>query len=209
MPGPRHHHAPRRGFLSAIGSAGAGTIAPKSCRQDPEATRVYLPAPKPGEIHRQPDLARTFRAVAEGGAEAFYHGPLAEKIAACVQSKGGYLTAGDLAAHTATWEKPIRTTYRDVEVLEHPPNGQGLAALVALNIVEGYDIGSMSYYDPERWHLMIEAMRIGHGRRRTLRGRPGHGRCAAGQTSVQGVRCPAPGPHPARPHAGASRPGAA
>ncbi len=128
---------------------------------DAEAARVYLPAPRTGQIHRQPDLARTFRAVAEGGAEAFYRGPLAEKIAATVQSKGGYLTADDLAAHTATWETPIRTTYRDVEVLEHPPNGQGLAALVALNVVEGYDLGEMDYFDPARWHVMIEAMRMG------------------------------------------------
>jgi gamma-glutamyltranspeptidase/glutathione hydrolase len=129
--------------------------------KDPEATRVFLPAPKQGEIHLQPDLARTFRAVAQGGADAFYHGPLAEKIATCVQSQGGYLTTGDLAAHTSSWGTPIRTTYRDVELLEHPPNGQGLAALVALNIVEGYDIGGMDFFDPNRWHYMIEAMRLG------------------------------------------------
>jgi gamma-glutamyltranspeptidase/glutathione hydrolase len=140
--------------------------------QDPEAARVYLPAPQAGEVRYQPDLARTFRAVAEGGAEAFYRGPLAEQIAACVQSQGGYLTAEDLAAHTTTWETPIRTTYRDVEVLEHPPNGQGLAALVALNIIEGIDRGpddladagghvTDNYFDPARWHHMIEAMRLG------------------------------------------------
>jgi gamma-glutamyltranspeptidase/glutathione hydrolase len=129
--------------------------------QDPEATRVYLPAPKPGELHRQPDLARTFLTVAEGGARAFYEGELAAKIAACVQSKGGYLTVDDLAAHSATWEIPIRTVYRDVEVLEHPPNGQGLAALVALNVVEAYDLAGIKYYDPARWHVMIEAMRLG------------------------------------------------
>jgi gamma-glutamyltranspeptidase/glutathione hydrolase len=129
--------------------------------KDLEASRVYLPAPMVGEIHRQPDLARTFRLVAEGGREAFYHGPLAKKIADCVQSKGGYLTTDDLAAHTATWETPIRTTYRDIEILEHPPNGQGLAALVALNIVEGYDLVGMDYFDPARWHVMIEAMRMG------------------------------------------------
>ena len=128
---------------------------------DAEAAHVYLPAPRPGEIHRQPDLACTFRIVAEGGAAAFYHGGLARRIADCVQSKGGYLTVDDLAAHTATWETPIRTTYRDVEILEHPPNGQGLAALLALNIVEGYDLADMDYFDPARWHLMIEAMRMG------------------------------------------------
>ena len=128
---------------------------------DAEAARVYLPAPKPGEIHRQPDLARTFRIVAQDGAEAFYRGELADRIASCVQSKGGYLTTLDLAAHTATWETPIRTTYRDVEILEHPPNGQGLAALLALNIVEGYDLADLDYFDPARWHVMIEAMRMG------------------------------------------------
>jgi gamma-glutamyltranspeptidase/glutathione hydrolase len=127
---------------------------------DQEAARVYLPPPGQAQLHRQPDLARTFRTVAEGGAEAFYHGPLAEQIAACVQSKGGYLSAGDLAAHTATWETPIRTTYRGVEVLEHPPNGQGVAALVALNVVEGYELGEMAFFDPDRWHVMIEAMRL-------------------------------------------------
>ncbi len=129
--------------------------------QDSEAARVYLPAPQPGQLHRQPDLARTFRLVAEGGADAFYRGPLAERIAACVQARGGYLTAEDLAAHTATWETPIRTTYRDVEVLEHPPNGQGLAALQALNLIEGDDLAGLDYFDPARWHLMIEAMRLG------------------------------------------------
>jgi gamma-glutamyltranspeptidase/glutathione hydrolase len=129
--------------------------------QDPEAARVYLPAPQAGQIHRQPDLARTLRAIAEGGVEAFYRGPLAERIAACVQSWGGYLTTADLTAHTATWETPIRTAYHGVEMLEHPPNGQGLAALIALNIVEGYDLAGADYYDPFRWHVMIEAMRLG------------------------------------------------
>lgn len=129
--------------------------------KDPEASRVYLPAPKPGDIHRQPDLAATFRTVAEGGAKAIYSGDLADRIAAYVQSKGGYLTKEDLSAHTATWDTPIRTTYRDVDVLEHPPNGQGLAALIALNIVEGYDLAGMDYFDPARWHRMIEAMRAG------------------------------------------------
>jgi gamma-glutamyltranspeptidase / glutathione hydrolase len=128
--------------------------------QDQEAARVYLPAPKPGQICRQPELAGTFRLVAEGGSDAFYHGPLAERIAAAVQAKGGYLAATDLAAHTTTWEEPIRSQYRDIEVVEHPPNGQGLAALLALNVVEGYDLAAMDYYDPARWHVMIEAMRL-------------------------------------------------
>jgi gamma-glutamyltranspeptidase/glutathione hydrolase len=65
-----------------------------------------------------------------------------------------------MASHSATWETPIRTTYRGVEVLEHPPNGQGLAALLALNIIEGLDLAGMDYFDPVRWHTMIEAMRL-------------------------------------------------
>lgn len=129
--------------------------------QDPEATRIYLPAPGPGQIHRQPDLARTLRLVAEGGAQAFYHGDLAITICDFIQSKGGYLATEDLAAHTSTWGVPLRINYRGTEVLEHAPNGQGLAALLALNIVEGYDLAGMGYSDPQRWHLMIEAMRMG------------------------------------------------
>jgi len=128
--------------------------------EEPEASRVYLPAPRPGELHRAPDLARTLRSIAEGGSEAFYLGPLAAKIASFVQDKGGYLTTDDLAAHTAGWSDPIATTYRGVEVLEYPPNGQGLAALLALNVLEAYDLGTMDFFDPTRWHLEIEAVRL-------------------------------------------------
>jgi len=141
-------------------SAGWQRSAEKLAR-DEAAAQTYLPAPRPGEIHRQPDLAHTLRLVAEGGADAFYQGPLARQIAAAVQAKGGYLAAEDLAAHRATWDAPIRTAYRGVEILEHPPNGQGLAALLALNVVEGYDLAGMDYYDPARWHLLVEAMRLG------------------------------------------------
>ncbi|GAB4409971.1 MAG: gamma-glutamyltransferase [Anaerolineales bacterium] len=135
--------------------------ATRKLARDPEAARVYLPAPRAGEIHRQPDLARTLRAIAEGGADAFYRGPIARAIAACIQARGGYMTPEDLAAHTVDWGRPIGTTYRGVQVLEHPPNGQGLAALVALNILAGYDIGGMGYWDAARWHQMIEAVRLG------------------------------------------------
>jgi gamma-glutamyltranspeptidase/glutathione hydrolase len=128
---------------------------------DPEAARVYLPAPEPGDVHKSPDLALTLQEIAEGGAEAFYRGELAEKMASYVQEKGGYLTTHDLAAHGSTWETPISTTYRGVEVLEHPPNGQGLAALLALNVLEGFDLGTTDFFDPTRWHVMIESVRLG------------------------------------------------
>lgn len=154
-------HAAEEGFaVSERISAGWQRSTEKLAR-DEAATRTYLPAPLPGQINRQPDLAGTFHLIAEGGAAAFYQGPLAQRIAAAVQAKGGYLTADDLAAHTSTWDTPVRTTYRGVEILEHPPNGQGLAALLALNVVEGYDLAGMDYHDPARWHLLIEAMRLG------------------------------------------------
>jgi gamma-glutamyltranspeptidase/glutathione hydrolase len=128
---------------------------------DSEAARVYLPAPKPGQLHALPDLALTLRAIAEGGVDAFYRGAVAGKMASHVQEQGGYLTTDDLAAHVSSWDVPISTAYRGVEVLEHPPNGQGLAALVALNALEGFDLGTMDFFDPTRWHLMIESVRLG------------------------------------------------
>jgi gamma-glutamyltranspeptidase/glutathione hydrolase len=134
--------------------------AEEKIAEEPETARVYLPAPQAGELHQAPDLAQTLRSVAEGGSEAFYLGPLAQKIADHVQSKGGYLTVDDLAAHTASWTDPIATTYRGVEVLEHPPNGQGVAALLALNVLEAYDLRTMDFFDPTRWHLAIEAVRL-------------------------------------------------
>ena len=126
-------------------------------------TEDYLPggrAPQAGEIVRLPGLARTLRMVAEGGPEAFYTGPIADAIVATVQEQGGVLTHEDLRQHTSTWGEPISTTYRGVEVYEHPPNGQGLAALIALNIASGWDISGLAWDSPERLHLMVEAMRL-------------------------------------------------
>ena len=117
-------------------------------------------APRPGEIFRNPGLARTFRAVAENGAEAFYRGPIAESIAAVVQSCGGVLAADDLAAHSSSWVEPISTVYRDHRVWECPPNGQGLAALLALNLVRGFDLAEIEPLSADRYHLLIEAMRL-------------------------------------------------
>ncbi len=126
-------------------------------------TGDYLPggrAPQVGEIVRLPDLARTLQAVADGGAEAFYHGPIADAIAATVQEFGGVMTPADLRDHRSTWHDPIQTEYRGVTICECPPNGQGLAALQALNIAEGWPLGDMAWDDPARLHLMIEAMRL-------------------------------------------------
>ena len=117
-------------------------------------------APRPGEIFRNPGLARTLRQVAEGGKAAFYQGIVAEAIARTVQAAGGCLSVADLAAHESTWEQPISVTYRSLRIWECPPNGQGLAALLGLNIIEGFDLAGMEALSTERLHLEIEAMRL-------------------------------------------------
>ena len=124
-------------------------------------------APKPGEIFRNPTLARTFGAVAEGGADAFYRGPIAAAIAAVVQEHGGVLSEADLEAHTSTWVDPISSEYRGYRIWECPPNGQGLAALLALNLVRGYDPAALEPLGADRFHLLIEAMRLAFADART------------------------------------------
>jgi gamma-glutamyltranspeptidase/glutathione hydrolase len=117
-------------------------------------------APLPGEIFHNPGLARTFRAVAEGGKAAFYQGEIAYAIEEVVKAAGGCLRHEDLAAHTSSWDEPISVTYRNLRIWECPPNGQGLAALLALNILEGFDIQHLPALSAERLHLEIEAMRL-------------------------------------------------
>lgn len=123
----------------------------------------YLPggaAPKVGQIVQLPGLARTLQAIAEGGPEAFYTGAVAEAIVATLQEVGGVMTVDDLKAHFSTWDDAIHTDYRGVTVYECPPNGQGMVALEALNIIAGDDIASLPWDSPERLHLLIEATRI-------------------------------------------------
>ncbi len=117
-------------------------------------------APQPGEIFRNPGLARTLRTVAEGGKTAFYQGSIAEAIVEAIRDAGGCMTLSDLAAHTSTWEEPISVVYRGLRVYECPPNGQGLVTLMALNILEGIDLGRLELLSPLRLHWMIEALRL-------------------------------------------------
>jgi gamma-glutamyltranspeptidase/glutathione hydrolase len=116
--------------------------------------------PRAGEVMRLLTLARTLRAVAEGGKAAFYRGEIARKIAGAVQASGGVMTVEDLAAHESSWDRPISTTFRGIRVWECPPNGQGLAALIALNVLEGLDLQGQDPVGAARLHLLIEAMRI-------------------------------------------------
>jgi len=116
--------------------------------------------PRPGEIFRNPGLARTMRKIAEGGKQAFYEGPIAEAIAAVIQQAGGCMQVSDLSEHTSTWELPISIHYRGIQMWECPPNGQGITALLALNLLEGFDLAALPPLSAERLHLQIEAMRL-------------------------------------------------
>lgn len=116
--------------------------------------------PRAGEIFRNPGLAHAFDQIASGGKRAFYEGPIAESISAVVQEAGGCLMQTDLAAHTSTWVEPIHAAYRGLHVWECPPNGQGLVALQALNLLEGFDLAALPALSPERLHLEVEALRL-------------------------------------------------
>jgi gamma-glutamyltranspeptidase/glutathione hydrolase len=132
-------------------------------KRTPASASNYLidgRAPRAGEIFRQKNLARTFRALARGGRDAFYRGEVARAIVDYCRMNGGFLTLEDLAAHRSEWVEPISTTYRGYTVYECPPNGQGITALLTLNILEGFDIRSMSKQPDLLYHTMIEATKL-------------------------------------------------
>ncbi len=116
--------------------------------------------PNVGELFRNPGLARTMKVIAERGKEAYYRGEIAEAIVATVKEAGGCMQESDLAAHISTWEDPISVVYRGKRVWECPPNGQGLVALLALNILSGLDLASLDRMSVERLHCEIEAIRL-------------------------------------------------
>lgn len=128
--------------------------------QYPSSSHTYLldgKAPRAGDVHRQPNLAQTFRILAAEGRDAFYKGEIARRIVKFSQDHGGFFSLEDFAAHTTDWVEPIRTDYRGYTVLELPPNGQGITALLALNVLEGYDLSAMDYGSAAYYHLLIEA----------------------------------------------------
>jgi gamma-glutamyltranspeptidase/glutathione hydrolase len=116
--------------------------------------------PNAGEIFRNPGLAKTLETIARGGKSAYYEGEIAEAIVAVLKEAGGCMSADDLASHVSTWEEPISVDYRGYRVCECPPNGQGITALIALNLLEGFDLASLESLSVERLHLMIEALRL-------------------------------------------------
>ncbi|MFO7697822.1 MAG: gamma-glutamyltransferase [Anaerolineae bacterium] len=131
--------------------------------QHPETALVFLPggrAPRAGERYSNPDLAHTLRLLAGAGPDAYYRGPVAQAIVATSEEQGGLLSMQDLADHRSTWVDPISTLYRGYRVWECPPNGQGIATLLALNILQGYDLGSMPFDDDTTLHLKMEAVKL-------------------------------------------------
>lgn len=117
-------------------------------------------APAKGELWRNPNLANTLQAIADGGRDAFYKGRIARVIADYFKAHDGFLSYADLASHQGEWVEPISTRYRGCEVWELPPNGQGLAALQMLNILEGYDFSRIPFGSAEHVHLFVEAKKL-------------------------------------------------
>ena len=136
-------------------------------RGENEAAKVYLVgdrAPKTGEVFQNPDLAWSLTQIAEHGRDAFYKGDLSKRILESMKRHGGVMNAQDLAEYSAEWVEPISTTYRDWKVYELPPNGQGLAALMMLNIMEGFPLGQKDYAfaSPNALHVMIETKKLAY-----------------------------------------------
>ena len=125
--------------------------------------KIFAPndrAPEIGEIWRSPDHARTLQAIADTDGEAFYRGELAEKIAQCVGKYNGFLTEEDLAAYEAEWVEPIHVNYKGYDIWEIPPNGQGIVALMALNILKEFDFSTKDSVDT--YHKQIEAVKLAY-----------------------------------------------
>ncbi len=139
-------------------------------KADVGAAKHYLfngTAPKEGDVIRFPALAATLKTIAAKGARAFYEGEIADDMAKTVSARGSFLTSEDFARHHGDVVEPISTNYRGLDLLEIPPNGQGLTALVMLNILENFDIKALDPVGPERFHLVLEAARLGFAVRDT------------------------------------------
>jgi gamma-glutamyltranspeptidase/glutathione hydrolase len=136
----------------------------------PTSAACFLPggkAPASGTVFRNPDLAHSLRLIAQDGRDAFYRGPIADAIVAYSGSVGGLFSRKDFEDHTSTWVDPVSTNYRGYDVWELPPNGQGIAVLQMLNLLEPYDLRSMGPQSAEALHLLIEAKKLAYEDRAT------------------------------------------
>lgn len=149
--------------------------------KDPDSAKVFLPGGKPPalyQIFRNPDLAHAFRTLAEGGRDAYYKGPIAAAIVAKSKKLGGAITADDLASFEAEWVDPLHTSYQGYEVWELPPNSQGFATLIMLNIIEqitpvhGYDLAKLGPKSVMFWHFLVEAKKLAYDELNRYNGDP-------------------------------------
>jgi gamma-glutamyltranspeptidase/glutathione hydrolase len=137
--------------------------AAKNLSQWPDSAKTYLrdgKGPATGEIFANPYLAKSYRAIAAAGRDAFYRGAIAQQIVSFSEANGGYFSLPDFADHESEWVEPVSTNYRGYDVWELPPNGQGIAALQMLNLLEPHDIAKMGPGSPEYLHLLVEAKKL-------------------------------------------------
>ncbi len=173
----RFGKSPMRSLLRpAIRAAQEGVVVPQiiaeywrlgiDARKDqPGFREVFMPwgrGPNEGEVYSNTALASTLRVIAAGGVDSFYRGAIADTCTSFVQKHGGFLTAKDFAAHRSEWIEPVSTNYRGYDVWELPPNGQGIAALQILNLIEPYDVASMGFGSAEWVHLFVEAKKLAY-----------------------------------------------
>ena len=153
------------GFPVSEVIAGEWAGAERKLSATPEAKATYFLGDRPpkfGEVFRNPNLAATLRRIAEHGRDGFYRGATAEAILALSRTAGGTMTAADLGEFEVEWQEPISTTYRGWRVYEMPPQGQGIAALMMLNIMERFPLGEWGFHDPRSMHAMIEAKKLAY-----------------------------------------------
>jgi gamma-glutamyltranspeptidase / glutathione hydrolase len=173
---PAIHYAERGFPITSILSQAIGEFAPGN--PDPEWRRVFMPDGRPpasGQMFAQPDLGRTLRDLAVEGPDLFYRGRVAQAIAASLQDEG-FLTSDDLDAHTGEWGEPISTTYRGVTVHETPPPTQGVTALLALNMLEGFPLARRPLHSVEHLHLLLEIVKLAYADRDRWIGDPARAR---------------------------------
>ncbi len=153
----------RNGFVVSPVIADGWKRAVEKLSEYPSFQSTFSPngrAPRAGEVFRSKDHARTLEMIAQSKGESFYRGESAEMIAACAKAEGGLLSFDDLAAHRADWLQPIATNYCDVSLHEMPPNGQGIAALLALGILRHLLLAAMRLDSADFLHFQIEAMKL-------------------------------------------------
>ncbi|WP_425615913.1 gamma-glutamyltransferase [Anatilimnocola sp. NA78] len=152
------------GFPVSEVIAGSWKSSVPSLRDWADSTATYLidgaRAPAAGEVFRNPRLAKSLRLIAEQGRDAFYKGEIAKEIVSFSEKQGGYFSLKDFADHTSTWIEPVSTNYRGYDVWELPPNGQGIAALQMLNLLEPYDLKKLGHNSAEMLHLLLEAKKL-------------------------------------------------